>query len=59
MEPAPKTDRKEPEAEDEEMNEMIDYVSTIKGIQEIHFLPYHTLGVEKYEMLLPPNQPYH
>jgi len=36
---------------EEEIQTMIDFVSTIKGIKEIHFLPYHTFGVEKYRML--------
>jgi len=36
---------------EEEIQTMIDFVSTIKGITEIHFLPYHTFGVEKYRML--------
>jgi pyruvate formate lyase activating enzyme len=36
---------------EKEMKEMIDFASSITGIKEIHFLPYHTLGVEKYEML--------
>jgi len=35
----------------EEIRDMVDFVSTIKGITEIHFLPYHTFGVEKYRML--------
>jgi len=34
-----------------EIKAMVDFVSTIKGIREIHFLPYHTFGVEKYRML--------
>ena len=34
-----------------EIEAMVDFVSTIKGIREIHFLPYHTFGVEKYKML--------
>ena len=34
-----------------EIQQMVDKVSTIKGIKEIHFLPYHTFGVEKYKML--------
>ena len=34
-----------------EIQTMVDFVSTIKGINEIHFLPYHTFGVEKYRML--------
>lgn len=36
---------------EEEIQTMVDFVSTIKGINEIHFLPYHTFGVEKYRML--------
>jgi pyruvate formate lyase activating enzyme len=35
----------------EEISKMVDFVSTIKGIKEIHFLPYHTFGAEKYRML--------
>jgi len=35
----------------DEIRNMVDFVSTIKGITEIHFLPYHTFGVEKYRML--------
>ncbi|MEA3461057.1 MAG: glycyl-radical enzyme activating protein [Bacteroidota bacterium] len=34
-----------------EIEAMVDFVSTIRGIEEIHFLPYHTYGVEKYRML--------
>jgi pyruvate formate lyase activating enzyme len=30
---------------------MIDYVATHKKIKEIHFLPYHNFGIEKYKML--------
>ena len=36
---------------EEEIQQMVDFVSTIKEIKEIHFLPYHTFGVEKYRML--------
>jgi pyruvate formate lyase activating enzyme len=36
---------------EDEIQTMVDFVSTIKGIKEIHFLPYHTFGVEKYRML--------
>jgi len=35
---------------EKEMHRMIDYVASL-GIGEIHFLPYHTLGKEKYRML--------
>jgi pyruvate formate lyase activating enzyme len=31
--------------------EMIDYVAAHKKIKEIHFLPYHDYGIEKYKML--------
>jgi pyruvate formate lyase activating enzyme len=34
-----------------EIRAMVDFVSTVKGIREIHFLPYHRFGVEKYRML--------
>ena len=34
-----------------EIQDMINEVSLIKGIREIHFLPYHTFGLEKYRML--------
>ena len=34
-----------------EMNRMIDFVSSLKSVHEIHFLPYHTFGIEKYNML--------
>lgn len=34
-----------------EIKAMVDFVSAINGIGEIHFLPYHTFGVEKYRML--------
>ena len=35
---------------EQEMFRMIDYAGLL-GIREIHFLPYHTLGMEKYKML--------
>lgn len=31
--------------------EMIDYVAAHKKIKEIHFLPYHDFGIEKYKIL--------
>jgi pyruvate formate lyase activating enzyme len=34
-----------------EMKEIIDYIISLQGISEVHFLPYHTLGFEKYKML--------
>lgn len=36
---------------EKEIRNMVDRVSSIQGIKEIHFLPYHTFGVEKYKML--------
>lgn len=36
---------------DAEIRGLVDFISTIKGIREIHFLPYHSFGVEKYRML--------
>ncbi len=35
----------------EEIKDIIDYISSLKNIREIHFIPYHTLGTEKYRML--------
>jgi len=34
-----------------EMKSIIDFTVSLKKIREIHFLPYHTLGKEKYKML--------
>jgi pyruvate formate lyase activating enzyme len=34
-----------------EMKDIIDFTVSLKNIREIHFLPYHTLGNEKYKML--------
>ena len=34
-----------------EMKQMIEFVTSLKNVYEIHFLPYHTYGVEKYRML--------
>jgi len=34
-----------------EMKEIINHAATLKNIREIHFIPYHTLGKEKYRML--------
>jgi pyruvate formate lyase activating enzyme len=36
---------------EQEIQGMLDFVAEIKGLEEIHFLPYHTFGVEKYKML--------
>jgi len=35
----------------EEMKKIIDFIASLHHIREIHFLPYHTLGTEKYTML--------
>lgn len=35
----------------EEMEKIIDFIDSLRQIREIHFLPYHTLGTEKYAML--------
>lgn len=34
-----------------EIQHMVDKVSTIHGIEEVHFLPFHSFGAEKYRML--------
>jgi pyruvate formate lyase activating enzyme len=34
-----------------EMIQIIDYAKSLKSAREIHFIPYHTLGTEKYRML--------
>ena len=34
-----------------EMKQIIEFVTSLKNVNEIHFLPYHTYGVEKYKML--------
>jgi pyruvate formate lyase activating enzyme len=34
-----------------EMRDIIDFATTLNTVSEIHFLPYHTLGTEKYNML--------
>lgn len=34
-----------------EMKQIINFVATLGYVSEIHFLPYHTLGSEKYKML--------
>jgi pyruvate formate lyase activating enzyme len=35
----------------EEMERIIDFIDSLCHIREIHFLPYHSLGTEKYVML--------
>ncbi len=34
-----------------EISKMVDFILTLKKVQEVHLLPYHTFGVEKYKML--------
>ena len=36
---------------DKHKKDIIDCISSLKSIREIHFIPYHTLGKEKYRML--------
>lgn len=36
---------------DDEMKSIIDFVFSLKSIREIHFLPYHKLGMKKYAIL--------
>jgi pyruvate formate lyase activating enzyme len=36
---------------EKEIFPMIDFVLTLKNIREVHLLPYHTFGKEKYKML--------
>lgn len=35
----------------EYVNELIDFIKPIKNVEKIEFLPYHTLGVHKYDDL--------
>jgi pyruvate formate lyase activating enzyme len=35
----------------DEMEKIIDFIGSLRDIREIHFLPYHTLGTQKYAML--------
>jgi pyruvate formate lyase activating enzyme len=34
-----------------EMKKIIDFAASVKDVREVHFIPYHTLGIEKYNML--------
>ena len=34
-----------------EMKRMIEFVKSLRNVNEVHLLPYHTFGVEKYTML--------
>jgi|WetSurSiteA1Bulk_404760.scaffolds.fasta_scaffold04672_5 pyruvate formate lyase activating enzyme len=35
----------------QEMEKIINFAASLQHIREIHFIPYHTLGIEKYNML--------
>ncbi|MEN8201577.1 MAG: glycyl-radical enzyme activating protein [Bacteroidota bacterium] len=35
----------------QEMSELIDFAASLQKVRELHFLPYHTFGLEKYTML--------
>ena len=34
-----------------EMNRIIDLAASLQSVDEVHFIPYHSLGSEKYKML--------
>ena len=36
---------------DDELKALIDYTASLEKIDEIHFIPFHTFGVEKYKLL--------
>jgi len=40
----------------EELNNIIDFVVSLESCSEIHLLPYHTLGINKYKLLDMPYQ---
>lgn len=35
----------------QEMQKIIDFAVSLPTVREMHFIPYHTLGIEKYKML--------
>lgn len=35
----------------EELKEIIDFAASLESCQELHLLPYHTLGINKYRLL--------
>ena len=35
----------------EEIAHIIDFASSLKNVHEIHFLPFHALGIGKYDLL--------
>lgn len=36
---------------DEEFTKMLGYIKTLKGVDEIHILPFHQLGSSKYDLI--------
>jgi pyruvate formate lyase activating enzyme len=34
-----------------DMEMILDYAGTLQGVEEVHYLPYHSLGKRKYQML--------
>ncbi len=40
----------------EELKAIIDFAASLKNCQELHLLPYHTLGIHKYRLLDMPYQ---
>ncbi|WP_375748540.1 glycyl-radical enzyme activating protein [Vibrio sp. HN007] len=36
---------------DEEIKEIIDFAASLESCKELHLLPYHTLGINKYRLL--------
>ncbi len=36
---------------DEELKEIIDFAASLESCKELHLLPYHTLGINKYRLL--------
>jgi len=36
---------------EDEMKKIIDFITSLNQVKEIHFIPYHTLGIQKYAML--------
>lgn len=36
---------------DEELNRIIDFAASLESCNELHLLPYHTLGINKYRLL--------
>lgn len=41
---------------EKEIFELVDFAASLKNAKEIHFLPYHTFGEEKYKMMDIPYQ---